>query len=378
MELQELRRLSGICFRDAPGVSSVTLTLRSGHRLTGTPDGSLLVADDSGPEWRALARVEKGDFVAIRYGGYPWPSETPRFLPFSPPPRYGSQKLARWPRTLDESVALFLGMYVAEGCWTRSNWTVSITNADSRVIELSAHLIQEHFGVKPFVEDRGDRCPSTRVASKVVCRWLEHVGVGRTSYKKRIPPVVFEAPESTVLAFLRGLALDAYTTMSGTSAKWAICVASRSLLDDLQVLLTRLGYLHGRIRKRDPSTGRQYDEVYVSGPHAQNLIERAPFLEAEKARAAAPLLDLNIAPSSMDVVPGLDGRALSELIPRGRSGRNGYGHRSRFSHLRDPRSRHVSRATLERLASVPGLELPGWAKVVLEAGLHFSPVAQIG
>jgi hypothetical protein len=95
------------------------------------------------------------------------------------------------------------------------------------------------------------------------------------------------------------------------------------------------------------------------------MIELAPFLEADKAARAGRLLELEVSGGAWGAVPGLDPLELYETLPRGKSGRNGYGVRAAFSHLRDPRTKNVSRRTLERLARVAGLTLPEWADVVL-------------
>jgi intein/homing endonuclease len=195
---------------------------------------------------------------------------------------------------------MLLGRYVAEGSSVASNWTVSITNADQQVLELAAQLISEHFAVEPSIQTGYGRCGSTRLASKRFIEWLDFIGAGRTAYEKRIPPTVLEAPRHTAIAFLRGLALDGYTTLAGRSPRWAICVASGGLLDDLQVLLTRLGIVHSRIEKWNAEYRRAYGEVYVSGRHAPAMIRLTPFLEADKAARAAPLLELKVAGGAWD------------------------------------------------------------------------------
>lgn len=313
----------------------------------------------------------------MRYGGHVWPLDAPTLGRFNPPASHGSQKTLKPPTRLTEDVALLLGMYVAEGSSVASNWTVSITNADPGVLELAAQLISESFGAEPYIQTGYDRCGSTRLASKRFIEWLDFLGAGRTAYVKRIPPVVLDAPRDTAIAFLRGLALDAYTNASGGSPRWAICVASSGLLDDLQVLLTRFGIVHSRTEKWNAAYGRSYGEVYAAGEHAQRLIRMAPFLEADKAARAAPLLEFDVRGGAWDVVPGVNARSLYESIPRGRFGRNGYGYRSAFSHLRDPRTRHVSRRTLVRLDSVPGVVLPPWARLVVQENLRFVPVTTV-
>jgi hypothetical protein len=377
IDLSELLAQSGICVRRVVAGGSGGIRVRSGHALRGLAAAEVLVADDAGPRWTPLDRLEVGDYVAIRYGGWRWPTKAPTLTGFSPSPAYGSQKPIQLPRRLDDDLALLLGMYVAEGSSVASNWTVSITNADAGVRELAARLIREKFGTEPFIQTGFGRCGSTRIASKRFIEWLDFVGAGRTAYAKRIPPVVLAAPRSSVLAFLQGLALDGYSTQVGMSPRWAICVASSGLLDDLQVLLTRLSIVHSRIEKLNKDNGKSYGEVFVCGRPALELLRLVPFLEAGKAESATRLMRLAPKGGASDQVPGINARALYNAIPRGKSGRKGYGHRSKFTHLLDSRTARVSRRSLERVASIPGVDVGAWGNAVLAAQLHFTPIREL-
>ena len=345
------------------------VVLRSGHKVTGTPNHRLLVAGPSGLDWRRLDEVEPGDHVATRYGADLWSALPARFDDFSPSESYGCQKTVRIPDEMTEGLAFLLGAYASEGNTTRSNWTVHITNSVDRVLERVVEEWRTVFGVGASVERRPDRCPQVLVASKRVVEFLDYLGCGTRASSKRIPDAVMRSPREMVLAFLQGLALDAYVTTS-TTRKWAICVDSPALLDDLQAVLTNLGVVHGRISKYNKDYGKRYDEVYAAGVHAQRLVRLVPFLESEKARRADRLASLAISPNhgTADVVPGVAPRALYDLIPKGR------GTRHEFRFLCDPRTRHVSRRSLERIAAVPGVELPQWLETVLDDDLHFSPV----
>jgi hypothetical protein len=119
--------------------------------------------------------------------------------------------------------------------------------------------------------------------------------------------------------------------------------------------------------------------VYACGDHAQHLVRIVPFLEPDKRVRAAELAGRAFTGrrNTSDVVPGITPRALYDLLPRGLSGRNSYGVRSEFAYLCDDRTRRVSRRTLERIAAVPGVELPPWLRTVLDDGLHFSPVESV-
>ena len=93
-------------------------------------------------------------------------------------------------------------------------------------------------------------------------------------------------------------------------------------------------------------------------------------LPAPTIAAPEPAADTVPAPELLpvDVVPGITGSQLYDLLPRDRSGRfeKGSGHSRTFSHLKDPRTRHVSRASVEKVATVDDVELPQWLDIVLE------------
>ena len=214
------------------------------------------------------------------------------------------------------------------------------------------------------------KCPGVVVSSKTLVEFLEYLGCGARASEKRIPDAVLRSPREMVLAFLQGLALDAYVTTS-SMPKWAICVDSPALLDDLQAVLTNLGVVHSRISKFNKEYSKTYDEVYATGEHAQRLAWLVPFLEPEKAARACQLasLEINGDRNNADVVPGVDGRTLFDLLPAAG--------RSEFHFLRDPRTNNVSRRALERVANVPGVVLPTWLRTVLDDELHFSPVTSV-
>jgi adenosylcobalamin-dependent ribonucleoside-diphosphate reductase len=357
---------------------TLEIALRSGHRLVGTPNHRVLVAMPDGDlDWRRLDELEPGDQVATQYGDDLWSEHPARFDEFSPSAPLGSQKRITVPAAMTEELAFFLGAYVAEGWIARSNHTVRIANADEGVIARVVELGRSLFGLEARVARALGKCPSVEFSSKTLVEFLDYLGCGNGARDKRFPDAVLRSPKEMVLAFLEGLSLDSY--LPASLPKWAICVASNGLLDDLQAILTNLGVLHSRVSKYNPEYDRSFDEVYVSGRHAQRLAEMLRFPEAHKQARAAALQDMQLGSGTADLVPGLDGRELYERIPPGRSGRSGAGtgRSKRFRHLVDARTTSVSRASLEAVAVVPGVELPDWLETVLERNLHFSPVVEI-
>jgi adenosylcobalamin-dependent ribonucleoside-diphosphate reductase len=352
--------------------------LRSGHRVAGTPNHRLLVAGDTGLDWRRLDELEVGDMVAVRYGAELWSQLPARFDDFTPSPLYGSQKSVSIPDEMTDELAYLLGAFASEGHISRSNWTINITNA---VPEVRRHLVdlwRSLFGVSAVEAQSGDRCPQVIAASKTIVEFLDHLGMGSRAADKRIPDAVLRSPRSAVLAFLQGLSLDAYVTVSG-QPKWAICLDAPALLDDLQSILTNLGIPQGRISKFNKDYGKSYDEVYVTGRAAQDLCALIPFVEPDKADRAAELCarSFRVAHNTADVVPGISPRELYDLLPYGERNLSGELIRTEFAFLCDPRTKHVSRGTLERVWWVPGVRLPDWLDRVVLDRLHFSPVESI-
>ncbi len=349
--------------------------LRSGHTITGTYPHRLLVAGEGCLEWKTLGEIAEGDAVAIQYGAELWATMPAGLRDIKVSASYGNQKQVRLPEEMSTELAFLLGAYAAEGHITRTNWTIRITNSVPGVLERVRHAWQEVFGVQARMGAQPGKCPEVAVSSKAIVEFFEALGCGSRASEKRIPDAVLRSPREMVLAFLQGLALDAYVTTA--TPKWAICLDSRKLLDDLQVIMTNLGVLHSRVTKHNKDNGKDYDEVHASGLQGQLMVSLVPFLEPDKAARAAKFLTLDYSTGTADVVPGITGRKLYEMIPLASGRGNGRSWRNQFTYLRDPRTQHVTRRTLERVSTLPGVELPGWLRQVIEGNLHFSPVDSV-
>jgi len=353
------------------------VTLRSGHTITGTLPHRLLVAGGNGLQWKALADIAAGDAVALQHGAELWSFTAASLRGISVSPLYGCQKQVALPEQMSEELAFLLGAYASEGHITRSNWTITITNSVPEVLEHVRRAWESVFGLRSRITADPGKCPAVVVSSKTVVEFLTALGCGSRASDKRIPDAVLRSPREMVLAYLQGLALDAYVTTS-TAPKWAICLDSRGLLDDLQAVTTNLGVLTGRVTKHNSVNGKDYDEVYAAGLQGQLMASLVPFLEPDKAAAAAEYLRMDLKSGTADLVPGITGRELYQLIPPGRHGKDHVlSWRNQFTFLLDPRTQHVTRSTIERVSTLPGVKLPGWLHQVLDGNLHFSPVASV-
>jgi ribonucleoside-diphosphate reductase alpha chain len=350
--------------------------LRSGHTIAGTYPHRLLVAGEGRLEWKTLGEIEAGDEVALQYGAELWATVPASLRDIKVSASYGCQQQVLLPGEMSTELAFLLGAYAAEGHTTRSNWTIRITNSVPEVLERVRLAWQEVFGVQAKIEAQPGKCPNVVVVSKAIVEFFEALGCGSRASEKRIPDAVLRSPREMVLAFLQGLALDAYVT-TATSPKWAICLDSPQLLDDLQAIMTNLGVLHSRITKHDKEYDKDYDEVYAAGLQGQLMVSLVAFLEPDKAARAAKFLSLDYATGTADTIPGITGRDLYEMIPPASGRGNGPSWRSEFTFLLDSRTQHVTRRSLERVSTLPGVELPGWLRQVIGGNLHFSPVDSV-
>ena len=338
--------------------------LRSGHQITGTRPHRLLVARPGGLDWKTLGEIEAGDSVAIQYGAELWATAPADLRGIAVSPPHGNQKKVTLPEQMTSELAFLLGAYASEGHTTHSTWTIVITNSVPEVLERVSRAWESEFGLRARITADPGKCPGVVVSSKDVVEFMGALGCGSRSSDKRIPSAVLRSPREMVLAFLQGLALDAYVT-TATAPKWAICLDSPELLDDLQVVMTNL----------DVMTGRVSGEVYAAGTQGQLMVSLVSFIEPDKAARAADYLRLSFKSGTADVVPGITGPELYELIPPRRHGEASG--RSGFAFLLDARTKQVTRTTVERVSTLPGVELPSWLRQVIDGNLHFSPVESV-
>lgn len=343
------------------------------------PDEQLLVSvcGDEVPALSPAASVRPGDYVGIAYG-WEWPTE-PAALPTATARKsYGSEKSIKVPTAMTTELAFLLGAYMSEGHTSVSNWSVFITNSVPEVLQRAAAAWASEFGLRSRIDKSGDRCPTLVTSSKRLVEFMAQLGCGTRSSEKRVPPVITQSTQDHVLAFLQGVALDAYTT-TATTTKWAICLDTAAGISDLQDLVTRLGVPNAQVAKWNKAYEKYYFELYCPGRSGQEMSRLVPFLEPDKAARAHQYQQATIVRSgASDVVPGISGKNLYDSIPPGRSGRNGRGTgRQRFRSLCDGRTRHLSRTSIEG-AIAAGASAPDWLVDLLATDIRFAPVTAIG
>lgn len=330
---------------------------------------------DAPPVLTPAQDVRVGDFVGVHYGGA-W-SDSPPSVPRLPErPLRGTEKRIQLPQRMTGELAFFLGAYLSEGHTNRSNWTVVITNSVPAVLDKTASACHAAFGLRGRITQEPGKCPSFAVSSKRLVEFMAHLGCGCRAAEKRVPELICASTRKQVLAFMQGVALDAYTTHE-YAGKWAICLDGRQAIDELQDHRTKLGVINAQIPKWNEQYGKSYYELYAAGPWGQQMADLVPFLEPDKAACAKAYQQRVYRTGGTDVIPGVTGPELYAAIPRGRCGRNGRGTgRQAFRHLRDPRTKGITRASVER-AIAAGADLPAWLRDVVSGNIRFVEITAV-
>ncbi|HEV7685725.1 MAG TPA: hypothetical protein VGQ80_04095, partial [Acidimicrobiia bacterium] len=341
--------------------------LRSGHKVIGTPNHRLLVAAKDGLEWRRLDEIEEGEAVALRYGAELWSLLPARLDGFE-----AGEVADAWqvPGEMSADLAFLLGGFAATGRVSESTATVTISHPAPPVLDRLAAAWRNLFGLEARIVTAAEgyggvpredgRCPQVAVTSETAVAFLQFVAGAEKSTFRRIPAAVLASPRDVVLAYLQGLLAAAGVARIAGAATVTIGLASAPLLDDLQSVLTNLGVVHRRVDS----------EVVVTGDAARDLFDLVPPSDPHTLAQAAEVFGTRDLPGSAgDFVPGLSPRELYLLVPTE--------HREDWVFLRDAKFRHVTRATLDAVAALPGVALTDWLATVVADGLHFSPVERV-
>lgn len=143
---------------------------------------------------------------------------------------------------IDEELAWFLGIYVAEGSRRRNQFTISNTNRD---VLVRASSVLARLGLPTSWGDHSITC-----CSGIAADFLGWIGTGRHAATKRIPSVVWSLPQELLEAFLDGLVDGDGSREAFRTAVWT---TSEDLAADVLLLAARLGRRAGT---SSPQRGR--------------------------------------------------------------------------------------------------------------------------
>ena len=305
---------------------TVTVRTRRGHKLTGSNNHRIMLAD--GESWRRLDELEVGDEIRVAGGADLWPQKRV-VLDYRPPSRVSlddvaneanvslstvlrhragsavrsasavdsaleayesvynqalSQSLNRRipvaiPTVVDEDFATFLGLLIGDGHISRAKRHFGFTTGDKEQVERFSELVQSLFDVHPVVSRDGNRW---RVLgySETVSDFLEDelgLSSGPCASEKEVPAAILRSPKEVVAAFLRGLFdADGHAGEQGV----ILSTSSEKMGEQVQLLLMNFGILNRRRQQQDGCW-----HVHVAGKSAQRFADEIGFgLERKELR----------------------------------------------------------------------------------------------
>ncbi len=252
--------------------------LRYGFEIEGTPNHPIQVLGDDGRiRFVPLEALKPGDLVVLymnqqRFGppGQPLP-------PYVGSWRTSSRRI-RFPERMSEDLAYLLGCITSEGSITANG--VAICHHDRMLLQRLEGIFYELFGLRGHIvpDRRRKQLYNLQVNSRPLRDWLINaLGMRPGARNKVIPESILRASREEIIAFLRGLFLDAFVTKDGRM--FGITLASRTLIRQLQVLLLNMG-----IFSRVTRSGAHAWALTVSGEALERLAAIAQFDEPWKTQ----------------------------------------------------------------------------------------------
>jgi len=185
---------------------------------------------------------------------------------------------------IDEELAWFLGICVAEGSRHRNRFTISNTDRD---VLVRASSVLARLGL---ATSRGDH--SITCCSGITADFLGWIGTGHHAATKRVPTVVWSLPQELLEAFLEGLVDGDASREAFRTSVWT---ASEGLAADVVLLAARLGRRAGTSSWR---RGRsRLFQVCLAEHEQQGDLLWDEVLEVRDTGTMEPIFDLEVRPN---------------------------------------------------------------------------------
>lgn len=271
---------------------TLKITTGKGYSIEGTLNHPVLTmgGPEGLPEWCELQHLSVGDYVAIARGMDVWGNADPSvgFTVKEKEERRGSSKAFknRVPNDIqmNDDLAYFMGLWLAEGSYDPKQNRVTITCGDS---EIGDFLMSGRVLGFKFIPLK-HRADQWRLASEEFVQYMDYIGMPLVKAKyKTIPEWVFHAPKNHVLNFIAGMwDGDGHIRSTRTAAGYSS--VSEGLIDGLQLLLLNIGV----IAKKDVAIVPPTKRVAVTstvyqlcvGADSINALKQLP-LKIERKRA---------------------------------------------------------------------------------------------
>ena len=160
---------------------------------------------------------------------------------------------------LDKELMKFLGYYAAEGYSIINKWVaqVSFRICNKDMQDDLNRIIKIKFGID---SNKGEDGTKITVCCKVIYYLMKFLGCGQGAYGKRVPSFIFGLDKELVGEYLSAYHEGDGSVVSGKSI--GFYSVSRSLLDDVALLLTKFGVIGRFSTTKERLPGRKVLERY--------------------------------------------------------------------------------------------------------------------
>jgi ribonucleotide reductase alpha subunit len=257
---------------------TLRLKLDYGYEIEGTPNHRIhVVQPDGSIDFKFLRDIRVGD-KAVLYMGQHIFGASNQELPDQSRPRYkhGRDKKIQLPKHMTKELAYFLGVVTSEGDINING--VRITHSSKPLLEKINAIVQSLFGIegKISADNRRNTVYYLQIHGRKLRHWLlDDLEMFAGASNKIIPPCILRASSDEISAFLKGLFLDAYMVASGRT--FGITLASKKLIDQLQILFLNYGILAPKCK-----TGENAWGLTVAGLNLDRLAMITDFDEVWK------------------------------------------------------------------------------------------------
>lgn len=330
-----------------------------GYVLRVTPDHGLDVWGDQGYVRKEARDIVSGEFVRLRLGAE-FPEAPAGPLP-PPPDAYDCRaQVHDVPRTLNDDLAEFLGLFVADGTLYQKGFR--FVKRHKECADRFAELCRLLFRIEPKI-GVVDNAYKAEVNSTYLATWLRGID-GLSPHLKAIPRSILASGVHTQAAFLRGLFEDGSVHLKGEVLDHIELVSHFSgLAEQTKVLLLRQGIISGLLHRKDGNLS-----VYIYGVNAKRFSDQIGLVSKTKSDR----LKARVGEETRYLVPVLPSEVLAVASANG--GRSGFltcTEKNAFN--RKTMSRHTLQGLLDRSTVHP----PEWQVLSDRLGFHHSRVRSI-
>ncbi len=242
--------------------------------------------------WQKASEIKNGDYITIKINTNLYATDEYILLDnegYFPQPN-SQKKHQTIPNMLNEDLALWLGMYVADGSLHESNGGLSVRlhNTSEEVLNLFMELNKKLFNdAGTFYVDKG-KCPYITLSGKHTLSFIRDTfNLCKKAHNKDIPDLILKSKKSVQEAFIKGLSLD--TSARKKNHRTLVFESvSYNLVQKLRVMLLNMGiycsfYIQGK-----------YLAVAIHGDFLNSYIDSIGLIEHFKQEHLTSLKHTNI------------------------------------------------------------------------------------